>query len=67
MFVAVLGFGTVGSGVVELIYKNHDSIVKKSMQDSMELKYILDIREFPDSPYKDKIIKDFNIILNDCR
>lgn len=65
MFVAVLGFGTVGSGVVELIYKNHDSIVKKSMQDSLELKYILDIREFPDSPYKDKFVKDFNIILND--
>ena len=65
MYVAVLGYGTVGSGVVELIYKNHDSIVKKSMQDSLELKYILDIREFPDSPYKDKFTKDFNIILND--
>lgn len=65
MYVAVMGFGTVGSGVAELIYKNHDSIVKKSMQDSLELKYILDIREFPDSPFKDKIIKDFNIILND--
>ena len=65
MYVAVMGFGTVGSGVAELLDKNHDSIVKKSMQDSLELKYVLDIREFPDSPYKDKIIKDFNIILND--
>ncbi len=65
MFVAVMGYGTVGSGVVELLYKNHDSIVKKSMQDSLELKYILDIREFPESPYKDKFVKDFNIILND--
>lgn len=65
MFVAVMGFGTVGSGVVELLYKNHDSIVKKSMQDSLELKYILDIRDFPDSPYKDKFVKDFNVILND--
>ena len=65
MFVAVMGFGTVGSGVAELLDKNHDSIVKKSMQDSLELKYILDIRDFPDSPYKDKLIKDFNIILND--
>lgn len=65
MFVAVMGFGTVGSGVVELIYKNHDSIVKRSMQDSLELKYILDIRDFPDSPYKDKFTKDFNVILND--
>lgn len=65
MFVAVMGFGTVGSGVVELLYKNHDSIVKRSMQDSLELKYILDIRDFPDSPYKDKFTKDFNVILND--
>ena len=65
MYVAVMGFGTVGSGVAELLDKNHDSIVKKSMQDSLDLKYILDIREFPESPYKDKIIKDFNIILED--
>ncbi len=65
MYVAVMGYGTVGSGVVELLYKNHDSIVKKSMQESLELKYILDIRDFPDSPYKDKFTKDFNVILND--
>ena len=60
-----MGFGTVGSGVAELIYKNHDSIVKKSMQDSLEVKYILDIRDFPDNQFADKMIKDFNIILND--
>ena len=65
MYVAVMGFGTVGSGVAELIYKNHDSIVKKSMQDSLEVKYILDIRDFPDNQFADKMIKDFNIILND--
>lgn len=65
MFVAVMGYGTVGSGVVELLYKNHDSIVKRSMQDSLELKYILDIRDFPDSPYHDKFTKDFDVILND--
>ena len=65
MYVAVMGFGTVGSGVAELIYKNHDSITKKSMQDSLEVKYILDIRDFADNPFADKMIKDFNIILND--
>ncbi len=65
MDVAVIGYGTVGSGVVSLFYKNHESIVKKSMQDSLDIKYILDIRDFPDSPYKDKFTKDFNIILND--
>ena len=65
MYVAVMGYGTVGSGVVEVITKNHDSIVKKSTQNDMEVKYILDLRDFPGDPHEDKMIKDFNIILND--
>lgn len=65
MYVAVMGYGTVGSGVVEVITKNHDSIVKRSTQNEMEVKYILDLRDFPGDPHEDKIIKDFNIILND--
>lgn len=65
MDVAVMGFGVVGSGVVELFSNNHESIVSKSTQTQLDLKYILDIKDFPDSPYKDKMIKDFNIILND--
>ena len=60
-----MGFGTVGSGVVELMDKNRDSIVERSGQNSLEVKYILDIRDFPDSVYKDKLVKDFNVILND--
>lgn len=60
-----MGFGTVGSGVVELMDKNRDSIVERSGQNSLEVKYILDIRDFPDSIYKDKLVKDFNVILND--
>mgnify|MGYP007115415412 FL=1 len=40
MYVAVMGYGTVGSGVVEVITKNHDSIVKRSTQNEMEVKYI---------------------------
>ena len=47
---AVLGYGVVGSGVVELFYKNRESIEHKA-GDKMDIKYILDIREFPDSPY----------------
>ena len=62
MYIAVMGYGTVGSGVVEVFTKNHDSIVKRSSQQELDLKYILDIRDFPDDPNKDKIIKDFNII-----
>lgn len=65
MYVAVMGYGTVGSGVVEVLTKNHDSIVKRSTQKELDVKYILDLRDFPDDPNADKMIKDFNIILND--
>ena len=61
---AVLGYGVVGSGVVELFYKNRESIEHKA-GDKMDIKYILDIREFPDSPYKDKFTKSIDDILND--
>lgn len=62
--VAVLGYGTVGSGVVEVIEKNKDMVNKKSAQE-LEVKYILDLRDFPGDPYEDKVIHDFNTILHD--
>jgi homoserine dehydrogenase len=62
--IAVLGYGTVGSGVVELFYKNKESILKKVGSDA-DIKYILDIRDFSGSPYSDKFTKDINDILND--
>lgn len=61
---AVLGHGVVGSGVVELFYKNKAKIEKRAGKE-LDIKYILDLRDFPDSPYKDKFTKDFNDILND--
>ena len=61
---AVLGHGVVGSGVVELFYKNKKSI-EKHAGNEMDIKYILDLRDFPDSPYKDKFTKNFDDILND--
>ncbi|MDE5764487.1 MAG: homoserine dehydrogenase [Ruminococcus sp.] len=61
---AVLGYGVVGSGVVELFYKNKKSIEKHAGCE-MDIKYIVDIRDFPDSPYKDKFTKDFSDVLND--
>lgn len=61
---AVLGHGVVGSGVVELFYKNKKSIEKRAGTE-MDIKYILDLRDFPDSPFSDKFTKDFNDILND--
>ncbi len=65
MYVAVMGYGVVGSGVVELFGKNHDSIVRRSTQSEMEIRYILDLRDFPGDPNEKKFIKDFNMILQD--
>ena len=59
--VAVLGFGTVGSGVVELIDVNHEKIAS-SAADEICVKYILDVRQFPNSPYAERLISDFSII-----
>lgn len=61
---AVLGYGTVGSGVVELFYKNRSKIETKAGTE-MELGYILDLRDFPDSPYAEKFTKSMDAILAD--
>ena len=61
---AVLGFGTVGSGVVELFYKNRAKIEQKAGE-PLELGYILDLRDFPDSPFADKFTKNIDDILSD--
>ncbi len=62
--VAILGFGTVGSGVAEVLTMNAASIEKKVGQ-AVNLKYILDVRDFPDSPYQGCFVKDFAVIEND--
>ncbi len=62
--VAILGFGTVGSGVAEVLEKNGIHIDEK-VHLPIRLKYILDVRDFPDSPFGDKVIHDFSIIEND--
>lgn len=62
--VAVLGYGTVGSGVVEVIEKNRDSIDKKSGE-RLHVKYILDLRDFPGDPYEDRVVHDVNVIMED--
>lgn len=62
--IAVMGFGVVGSGVVELIKTNHDKIAGSAAQE-INVKYILDIRKFPDSPFSGLIIDNFEIIEND--
>lgn len=62
--IAILGFGVVGGGVAELLTKNSDC-VKKLGGDEVNIKYILDLRDFPDSPFADKVVHDYNIILSD--
>ena len=62
--VAILGFGVVGGGVAELLTKNY-SLVKELGGDDINIKYILDLRDFPDSPFADKVVHDYNIILAD--
>ena len=62
--IAVMGHGVVGSGVVEVLMKNHEGIERRAKEE-IEVKYILDLRDFPELPYADKFVKDVNIILND--
>ncbi len=62
--IAILGFGVVGGGVADLITNNRLE-TEALGGDGINIKYILDLRDFPDSPYKDKVVHDFNIILND--
>jgi len=62
--IAVLGHGVVGSGVAELLSKNAAGIAKRAGTE-INVKYILDVREFPDCPYKDKFTKDFDSIVKD--
>ncbi|MCH5320156.1 MAG: homoserine dehydrogenase [Eubacterium sp.] len=65
MKVAVMGYGTVGSGVVEVIETHADSIPDKIGGEALEVSRILDLRDFPDDVHKDLFTKDFNDILND--
>ncbi len=62
--VAVMGHGVVGSGVAEILI-NHSNRIFKAVKEEINVKYILDLRDFDGLAYSDKFIKDFNLILND--
>ena len=62
--IAVMGYGTIGSGVVEVLATNKDSIAKRA-GDEIEVKYVLDLREFPGDPIEDKVVHDYQTIVND--
>ena len=61
---AIMGYGTIGSGVAEVLEQNKDVIAKQVGQE-VELKYVLDLREFLDSPVADRIVHDFKVIEQD--
>lgn len=62
--VAILGYGTVGSGVAQVLFENKESIAA-SVGEDVEVKYILDVRDFEHSPYGGKFVKDFTVIEED--
>lgn len=62
--IAVLGYGTVGSGVVEVLNTNKDIIARKTGEE-IQVKYVLDLRDFPGDPIQEKVVHDFEIIVND--
>lgn len=64
MKAAVMGYGTIGSGVVRVLDMNKELIAKR-VGEALDVKYILDRREFPEDPHADQIIDDFNQILSD--
>ena len=62
--IAVLGYGTVGSGVVEVLEKNKD-VINQRAGDEISVKYVLDLRDFPGDPIQEKIVHDIDVIIND--
>ena len=62
--IAVLGYGTVGSGVVKVLNTNAGVIAKRAGQE-VGVKYVLDLRDFPDDPVQSKVVHDFNVIVED--
>ena len=62
--IAVMGYGTVGSGVVEVINTN-GARINQRIGDELQIKYVLDLRDFPGDPIQEKIVHDFDTIVND--
>lgn len=62
--IAILGYGTVGSGAYQVLEESA-RFVEQKVGDAIEVKYVLDLRDFPDDPVAPKIVHDFEIIVND--
>lgn len=64
MKIAVMGYGTIGSGVVEVLNTNRDRIAERAGE-PIEIKYVLDLRDFPGSPVENCLVKDYQTIVDD--
>ena len=64
MKIAVMGYGTIGSGVVDVLRINEDKITERAGEE-IEVKYILDLRDFPGDPMENAIVHDYQVIVND--
>ena len=62
--IAVLGYGTVGSGVAEVLTRNQ-KIIDERAGEEIRIKYVLDLRDFPGDPIQEKIVHDYDIVVND--
>ena len=66
MKVAIMGYGTIGSGVAEVLEVNRD-VIEKRCREPLELKYVLDLRNFEGDPIADKVVHDYKIRHFDSR
>ena len=64
MKVAIMGYGTIGSGVAEVLDTNKEALAER-VGEPLELKYILDLRDFPGDPHEDCLVKEYQTIVND--
>lgn len=64
VYAAVLGYGTVGSGVVQILEENKEIIAKRAGEE-IKVKYVLDLRDFEGQPVQNIIVHDFDVILKD--
>ena len=64
MQIAILGFGVVGSGTAEVLTENQKLIAERCGEE-VSIKYILDLRDFPEHPLGDRVVHDISVIAND--
>ncbi|MBO6064810.1 MAG: homoserine dehydrogenase, partial [Lachnospiraceae bacterium] len=64
MYVAILGYGTVGAGVFDVLMKNRN-IIAKRVGFPLDIKYVLDLRDFPGDPVEPYLTHDFRQIIED--